>query len=249
MRKKIIIGNWKMYKNNAETKAFIDILTTKLLGKKILYDFGIAASYTNLLTLKTNKITNFIVAAQNCSSELQGAFTGEISLSMLKDFAVSYVIVAHSERRQYFNETDAIINKKLHTIATNSQLIPILCCGETLSEYENHQTEAVITSQITAALKNLSAAFVKKMVIAYEPIWAIGTGKTASAALAQMICKSIRNVIEKLYDQNIANEIRIQYGGSVNPSNVKQFLQQPDIDGALVGSAALDPATFATLIL
>lgn len=195
-----------------------------------------------------NKTSALIIAAQNCHYETEGAYTGEISIKMLKDMMVSHVIIGHSERRMYFNEVDETINKKLHSLF-NANIIPILCCGETLNQYENKETNEVIKNQIKLALKNIKVENIAKLVIAYEPIWAIGTGKTATAQQAQTVCKMIREFISELYNKNVAEQVRIQYGGSVKPDNIKLILSEPDIDGALVGGASLVPQSFFDLLI
>ncbi|WP_342218146.1 triose-phosphate isomerase [Spiroplasma endosymbiont of Amphimallon solstitiale] len=247
-RKKIIIGNWKMYKNIEETQFFLNEFNKLIKTKNIKYDYGIAASFTNLPLLKMNKTSALIIAAQNCHYEIEGAYTGEISIKMLKDMMVSHVIIGHSERRMYFNEVDETINKKLHSLF-NANIISILCCGETLNQYENKETNEVIKNQIKLALKNIKAENIAKLVIAYEPIWAIGTGKTATAQQAQTVCKMIREFISELYNKNVAEQVRIQYGGSVKPDNIKLILSEPDIDGALVGGASLVPQSFFDLLI
>ncbi|WP_425289814.1 triose-phosphate isomerase [Spiroplasma endosymbiont of Zeiraphera isertana] len=247
-RKKIIIGNWKMYKNIEETQFFLNEFNKLIKTKNIKYDYGIAASFTNLPLLKMNKTSALIIAAQNCHYETEGAYTGEISIKMLKDMMVSHVIIGHSERRMYFNEVDETINKKLHSLF-NANIIPILCCGETLNQYENKETNEVIKNQIKLALKNIKAENIAKLVIAYEPIWAIGTGKTATSQQAQTVCKMIREFISELYNKNVAEQVRIQYGGSVKPDNIKLIFSEPDIDGALVGGASLVPQSFFDLLI
>ncbi|WP_338957888.1 triose-phosphate isomerase [Spiroplasma endosymbiont of Tiphia femorata] len=247
-RKKIIIGNWKMYKNIEETQFFLNEFNKLIKTKNIKYDYGIAASFTNLPLLKMNKTSALIIAAQNCHYETEGAYTGEISIKMLKDMMVSHVIIGHSERRMYFNEVDETINKKIHSLF-NANIIPILCCGETLNQYENKETNEVIKNQIKLALKNIKVENIAKLVIAYEPIWAIGTGKTATAQQAQTVCKMIREFISELYNKNVAEQVRIQYGGSVKPDNIKLILSEPDIDGALVGGASLVPQSFFDLLI
>ncbi|WP_342266305.1 triose-phosphate isomerase [Spiroplasma endosymbiont of Villa modesta] len=247
-RKKIIIGNWKMYKNIEETQFFLNEFNKLIKTKNIKYDYGIAASFTNLPLLKMNKTSALIIAAQNCHYETEGAYTGEISIKMLKDMMVSHVIIGHCERRMYFNEVDETINKKIHSLF-NANIIPILCCGETLNQYENKETNEVIKNQIKLALKNIKAENIAKLVIAYEPIWAIGTGKTATAQQAQTVCKMIREFISELYNKNVAEQVRIQYGGSVKPDNIKLILSEPDIDGALVGGASLVPQSFFDLLI
>lgn len=248
MRKKIIIGNWKMYKTNQEAEAFLNEFNQQTANQTFECDYGVAASFTNLSILKTNKNHDFIIAAQNCHDQVQGAFTGEIATNMLEELDVSYVIIGHSERREYFNETNESVNRKLKWIFASSKLIPILCCGETLEQYEKQATKQVIETQIKAALQDLKAEDISKLVIAYEPIWAIGTGKTATDAEAQSVCAEIRKVIANLYSKAIADQVRIQYGGSVKPENIKTFLAQPDIDGALVGSASLKVTDFINLL-
>lgn len=248
MRKKIIIGNWKMYKTKKEAEAFLTEFNQQTANQTFACDYGVAASFTNLQVLQANKSRGFIIAAQNCHDQLQGAFTGEIATSMLEELDVSYVIIGHSERREYFNETNESINRKLKWIFSNSKLLPILCCGETLEQYEKQATKQVIAEQIKAALKDLKQEDISKMVIAYEPIWAIGTGKTATDVEAQVVCSEIRNVVAGLSSKEVAERVRIQYGGSVKPENIKTFLAQPDIDGALVGSASLKVADFINLL-
>lgn len=247
-RKKIIIGNWKMYKNIDETKDFLNDFNKLIKIKNIKCDYGIAASFTNLSLLKINKSSALFIVAQNCHYQNEGAYTGEISIKMLKDMAVSHVIIGHSERRMYFNEVDETINKKLQSVF-NANMVPILCCGETLVQYENKETNNVIKKQIKLALANIKAENIAKLVIAYEPIWAIGTGKTATAQQAQTVCKMIREFISELYNKNIAEQVRIQYGGSVKPDNIKLILSEPDIDGALVGGASLMPQSFFDLLI
>lgn len=247
-RKHIIIGNWKMYKNMEDAKNFFNQFSKLTKSKDITCDYGIAASYTNLPLLKLQKNNHLIIAAQNCHYQTEGAFTGEVSISMLKDINVSHVVIGHSERRMYFNETNEDINKKLHVLF-NANMIPILCCGESDSEYEAKKTNDVIKNQIALALTNIKVEDVTKLVIAYEPIWAIGTGKTASVVEAQTVCKIIRHYIAELYDEDTAQKVRIQYGGSVKPENIKSFLEQPDIDGALAGGASLQPESFLGLLV
>jgi len=247
-RKKIIIANWKMYKTMAQTKAFLSELTNAVQNLNIKCDYGIAASFTNLALLQNYQAKNFMIIAQNCHYETQGPFTGEISLQMLQELKVNGVIIGHSERRMFFNETNEIINQKLIALL-NANLIPILCCGENLSEYQSKKTQNVIQNQIKVALKNLPATQVAKIIIAYEPIWAIGTGISASPVDAQTVCAMIRDFISELYDSAIAQKIRIQYGGSVKPENIKNFLNQPDIDGALVGGASLQVKSFIGLLI
>lgn len=247
-RKKVIIGNWKMYKNMEETKTFLNQFQQLIINKTITCNYGIASSFTNLALFKTQNITNLIIAAQNCHYEETGAYTGEIAIPMLQDLTVSHVIVGHSERRMYFNETNDAINKKIQSLFKH-KMIPILCCGESLEQYENNNTNDIIKTQIKLALVNVSALNVTKLIIAYEPIWAIGTGKTPTVEQAQTVCKLIRDFISELYDEHTAKTVRIQYGGSVKPENIKLLLAQNDIDGALVGGASLVPQSFLDLLI
>lgn len=193
------------------------------------------------------KDSNIKVGAQNMHFEENGAFTGEVSPNMLKELGVEYVIIGHSERRQYFNETDETVNKKLKT-AFNHKFIPILCVGESLEEKEDNITEEVLSKQIKLDLKGISAEDVKNMVIAYEPIWAIGTGKTATADEANNTIGFIRSVVEKLYNKEVSENIRIQYGGSVKPSTIKEQMSKEHIDGGLIGGASLKAEDFAAIV-
>ncbi len=187
------------------------------------------------------------IGAQNMHFEENGAFTGEISPAALQDLGVSYVILGHSERREMFNETDESVNKKTHA-AFGHQLVPIVCCGETLEQREAGQTFDFVGGQIEKALEGLSEEQVKQTVIAYEPIWAIGTGKSSSAEDANEVCAHIRSVVAKKFSQSAADAVRIQYGGSVKPGNIKEYMAQPDIDGALVGGASLEAGSFLQLL-
>lgn len=191
--------------------------------------------------------TELKVGAQTMHFEESGAFTGEISPVALKDLNVEYVIIGHSERREMFNETDETVNKKTHA-AFKHGLTPIVCVGETLEERESGKTNEIVTTQVKKALEGLSEEQVKETVIAYEPIWAIGTGKTSSAEDANEVCSEIRRTVSSTFSEAAADRVRIQYGGSVKPSNIKEFMAQPDIDGALVGGASLEPASFLQLL-
>ena len=235
MRKTIIAGNWKMNKNPTEAVDFISSIKNNIDVSNC--DIVLCTPAIDLLVVRDClKNTNIKVGAQNIYYEDSGAYTGEISAKMLADSQINYVIVGHSERRQLFNESDEMINKKVQS-AIEHQIIPIICVGETLKQRENHIEIEFIRMQIKNALKNVSAT--SKFVIAYEPIWAIGTGKTATAAQAQDICREIRKVLAEIYDQNTADKIQIQYGGSVNSKNAKELFAMPDIDGGLVGGASL----------
>lgn len=244
MRKPIIIGNWKMNKNIKETIEFINNVDSKINNSKI--ECGIAVNFISL-NAAILAAKNLIIAGQNCYYEDNGAFTGEISPLMLKDIKVNYCIIGHSERRTTFKETDTMINLKLKALLKH-HMIPILCCGETLTQYESKRTKVILAKQIKAAFKDINASDAQKVIIAYEPIWAIGTGKTASAADAQSLCHFVRQQIAKLYNDKVANTIRIQYGGSVKPENINSFLEKADIDGALVGGASLEADSFLQLI-
>lgn len=244
MRKPIIIGNWKMYKNINETKDFILQVEQKMMNQNI--DVGIAVSFP-LLETSIREASKLIISAQNCHFENDGAFTGEVSPLLLKTMNVSYVVLGHSERRILFNESNKIINKKVLKALENNLKI-ILCCGETEEEYINKQTEVVVSQQLKIALENVSEKQLEQIVIAYEPVWAIGTGKTATVEVAQQVCQFIRKNIMEIYNVALSNKIRIQYGGSVKPDNIKALLEQPDIDGALVGGASLQVDSFLQLI-
>ena len=244
MRKNIIIGNWKMNKTYKDSIKFVKLMDSKC--KELNMEVGIAAPYLFLKDMKTES-KNLIIASQNCYFKPQGAFTGEISIGMLKEINISHIIIGHSERRQIFNETDELINLKNKAILENG-LVSIVCCGETLKQYENKETVKIVGDQIEKAYKNIGKELASKSIIAYEPIWAIGTGKTATSEIAQNVCKSIRNKLAKIYDEKTSQSIRIQYGGSVNAKNVKELLEQEDIDGALVGGASINTDSFLSLV-
>lgn len=252
-RKPIIAGNWKMHNNSAQSKELIEGIkaNVKELDAAKLPEIVVAPVFTSLAAVDEalcqcgcGKIK---LAAQNVYFEPKGAFTGEISIDMLKDFSTSYIIIGHSERRQYFGETDEMINKKAKVILDNG-IIPIICCGETLEQREQGVTDAHIAKQISEALKGLSAEEVAKSVIAYEPIWAIGTGKTCDSTEANRVIKHIRSVVEKEAGKEAADAIRILYGGSVKPETIAEQMAQSDIDGALVGGASLKADSFADIV-
>lgn len=237
MRKKIIAGNWKMNMTVSQAKELLGLLKEKCSSETV--DVVFCPPYVDLgLAIEETKDFHIGIGAQNMHFEESGAYTGEVSPAMLKELGVEYVILGHSERREYFNETDEAINKKVKK-AFEHGLTPIICCGETLTQREQGVEIDFIRSQIKIALLDLSATQVKNLVIAYEPIWAIGTGKVATAAQAQEVCKAIRKVVEELYDCSTADAVRIQYGGSVNGKNAEELFNQQDIDGALVGGSAL----------
>ena len=247
MRTPIIAGNWKMNKNPQETQEFLEGIKGKLPDASVV-ESVIAAPAIDLNTLiQFSKDEQLKTAAENCYFEDEGAFTGETSPKALSEMGVNYVVIGHSERRQYFKETDEDINKKAKAIFKNN-MKPIICCGETLEQREAGETNEWVAGQVTNALKDLSAEQVANTVIAYEPIWAIGTGKTASSDQAQEVCHVIRETVAKLYDQTVADKVRIQYGGSVKPANIAELMSKEDIDGGLVGGASLDPESFLQLV-
>lgn len=239
MRKKIVAGNWKMNTLPSKTKELIELIKTEPVDNvDIIYcvpyvDIANAVSAVNI-----SNNSNIKIGAQNAHFEDKGAFTGEISFDMLCDLNVSYCIIGHSERREYFNETDETINKKLHK-AFEKNIIPILCVGENLELRNNGTFKDFIKNQLINDFKLISKENAKKVIIAYEPIWAIGTGLAATSDQAEEICAFIRNTIKELYDDTVSNVIRIQYGGSVNGSNAKELFSKENIDGALVGGASL----------
>ena len=246
MRKKVIAGNWKMNKLPNEAIDFIDRLTP--LVKDTKNEVVVCVPYTDLFyALLTAQGTNIKIGAQNMHFEEKGAYTGEVSAQMLKSIGVEYVIIGHSERRQYFNETDETVNKKVKT-AFKHELKPIVCVGETLEQREAGKAEEIITNQTEKALEGLTDEQVQNTIIAYEPIWAIGTGKTATSEDANNATKAIRDKICQIYGQNVGKSIIIQYGGSVKSANCKELFTTSDIDGGLVGGASLDPEEFAKII-
>lgn len=244
-RKPIIAGNWKMFKTVSEAISFVnEVKGSTVEGVESV----ICSPFTNLPALvEAAKGTDVHVGAQNLHFEDNGAFTGEISGVMLKDLGVEYVIIGHSERRAYFAETDEIVNKKV-VAAFKNGLTPILCVGEKLEEREAGQTKDVCKVQTEAAFAGLSAEQAAQVVIAYEPIWAIGTGKSSTAEDAQDVIGYIRQLVSGLYGSAVSEVVRIQYGGSVKPNNIAEYMAQPDIDGALVGGASLEPASYIQLV-
>jgi len=246
-RKPIIAGNWKMNKTASEAR---DLATAIIPLVKDVKDRDVvlAPPFTSLQAVAESiKKTGIALAGQNLYWEDKGAYTGEISAEMLLELGCKYVIIGHSERRQYFGETDETVNKRLRQ-ALNKGLLPIVCGGETLGERESGKANAVIEGQLKGALKDVTAAEMERVVVAYEPVWAIGTGKTATPEQAQEIHQFIRANIKALYDDATAAALRIQYGGSVTPDNVSTLMAMPDIDGALVGGASLKPESFAALV-
>jgi triosephosphate isomerase len=254
-RKPIFAANWKMNKGPSETEDFVKSFLSKLQGSNFSSEIVIAPPFVSLAKLADQLHTATAVqnahaiqiAAQNCSQFDSGAYTGEISVVMLREFFVHYVILGHSERRSIYGETDEIINAKIKK-AREANLKPIFCIGETLTEREAGNLESVLRTQITGGLKDISEKDLAEIVIAYEPVWAIGTGVTATSEQAQEAHAFVRSVIADLYGADAAGKIRIQYGGSVKPGNAAELMTQPDIDGALIGGAALEPQSFFDII-
>ena len=247
MRKPIIAGNWKMNNTIAATKALITDLLP--LVKDAKCDVVICTPYTDLATaVEMTKGSNVKVGAENVHWAEKGAFTGEISAEMLLELGFEYVSIGHSERRQYFGETDQTVNMRVKT-ALAKGLRPIVCVGETLEEREGGKVEEVLVRHTTEALKDVASADLDRVVIAYEPVWAIGTGKTATAEVANDTIKIIRDTVRNLYCANCAeNKVRIQYGGSMNPKNVKELMAMPEIDGGLIGGASLKAVDFSLVV-
>jgi triosephosphate isomerase len=246
-RKTIIAGNWKMNKTAGETKKFAEELKA-LMPKAKWCDVVVCVPAVNIQTaIKAFKDTRISVGAQNVFYEKSGAYTGEVSADMLKDLGVKYVIIGHSERRQYFGETDTTVNKKVHA-ALDAGLHPIICVGESLEQREMGITMELVALQVKAALSGVSAEKVRKCVIAYEPVWAIGTGMTCDSAEADRVCGLIRSVVGEMYGEAVAQAVRIQYGGSMKASNAAELLSKENIDGGLIGGAALKAPDFAAII-
>jgi triosephosphate isomerase len=248
MRKPIIAGNWKMYKTIKEAIELANGLKRelyKLDSSRI--DIVLCPPFTALSEVSEVIADSDIqLGAQDCFWEAEGAFTGEVSCNMLVDAGCKFLIIGHSERRQYFGETNESVNKKLKA-ALGQGLTPIVCVGETLNEREKGSTFKVLDDHIQNGLKDISQEDASRIVIAYEPVWAIGTGKTATAAQAQEAQKYIRDLLVKMYNEDVASGIRIQYGGSVKPENITELMRQPDVDGALVGGASLQVASFSEI--
>ncbi len=253
VRKPLISGNWKMHHNHFEALQLVQKLSYLLTPDDFAaVDVSVHPPFTDLRTVQTYFISEkepipIALGAQHCHYDDTGAFTGEVSPAFLAKLEVSYVIAGHSERREVFAETDEMVNAKVHAILRHG-MTPILCCGETLEEREATATEAKVTGQVEAGLAGLTADQVAGLVIAYEPIWAIGTGRTASSEDAQGVCGLVRTVVEGRFGAEAAAGVRIQYGGSVKPGNAAELMAQPDIDGALVGGASLDADDFARIV-
>ncbi len=245
-RMQIITGNWKMYKTIEETLTFVQQLIPML--DACYQEIFLATPFTALsaAAIAANG-SPLIIGAQNMHEKEQGAYTGEISPLMLNDAGAKFVLIGHSERRYYFNETDDLINAKLKTALLNG-LTPTFCIGESLEDFEAKRTHDILASQLTNGLKNFSKEEIANIILAYEPVWAIGTGKTATADIAQTAHKFCREFVAKNWDQEVADHLTIQYGGSVKPDNIKELLDEDDIDGALIGGASLDIDSFKLII-
>jgi triosephosphate isomerase (TIM) len=247
LRRPLIAGNWKMYKTIAETQAFFDRIAP-LIFEADHCDMVIAAPFTALhRAAKLGEKLGIGVSAQDLYWEKEGAFTGEISAAMLREAGCRYTLIGHSERRQFFGETDSSVNRKLQA-ALPAGLSPIVCVGESLGEREAGQTEAVLQRQLSAGLAELTEADFSPIIIAYEPVWAIGTGRTATPEIAQQAHAFIRTRLAAMVSLAAAERCRILYGGSVKPENIAGLMAQPDLDGALVGGASLDPRSFAAIV-
>lgn len=245
MRKKIVIGNWKMNMTRLEAKSLITIVKESIKDDKV--DVAFAVPFTSMDTAEKLLEESFIdLASQNVHQEPRGAYTGEISVEMLKDFGVKYCLVGHSERRKYFNESDEQINKKVKVLLEGN-ISPVICVGETLEEREKGVHLDLIKAQVKKALADVDNMRIDDVIIAYEPLWAIGTGVTATSEQAEEVCSFIRYIVAQIYGVSISNNVRILYGGSVNESNSKELFGMENIDGALVGGASLKP-TFIEII-
>lgn len=246
LRKAVIAGNWKMNNNRAQTKALLEELTPMV--KDAGCDVVVCVPFTDLETaVNLTKGTNIKVGAQNCHFEAKGAFTGEISADMLVELGVEYVVIGHSERRQYFGETDITVNKRVKA-ALAAGLTVILCVGEMLEQREQGITAELVALQTKIALGGVDKTDLAKVIIAYEPVWAIGTGKTATSDQANEVCALIRGVIGDLYGKDAADAMTIQYGGSMNAGNAAELLSKPDVDGGLIGGASLKAPDFTTIV-
>lgn len=236
-----------MNKTSAEAKEFaIETRSLVELASKNNIDIGVAPTYLSLATVRENADKRMIVAAQNCHFNDHGAFTGEISIPMLLEFGINWVIIGHSERRAYDNETNFKCHEKIKALLAN-KMVPVYCVGETLEEFEKGLTKEVVSRQIKEGLEGFKKEEVKDLVVAYEPVWSIGTGKNASTEIAQDVCSYIRSILKELFGE-VSEEIRILYGGSVKPENIKAYLSCPDIDGGLVGGASLKKESYEGLL-
>ena len=246
-RKTIIAGNWKMNKTLSETRAFAEELKP-ILPRGKWCDVVLCVPYVNIpAAVRLFKDCRVAIGAENCHYEANGAYTGEVSAEMLKELGVKYVVIGHSERRQYYNETDATVNKKVHA-ALEVGLRPIVCVGESLEQREEGVTEELVRMQTKIALLGVTAEQMANVVIAYEPVWAIGTGKTATADQAEEVCAQIRKVVGELYGEAVAEATTVQYGGSMNAKNCEELLSKKDVDGGLIGGASLKAPDFAVIV-
>ena len=246
-RKTIIAGNWKMNNTLSQTKAFAEEIKP-IMPKGKWCNVVLCVPATNIqAAVRLFKDCHIAIGAETCHYEDHGAYTGEITAEMIKEAGAKYVIIGHSERRQYYNETDFTVNKKVHA-AINAGLIPIVCVGESLEQRELGVTMDLIAYQVKAALAGVPADKMRHVVIAYEPLWAIGTGRTATAEQAGEVCEGIRTIVRKLYGARVARSVTIQYGGSMNPKNAAELLAQPDVDGGLIGGAALKTPDFVEIV-
>lgn len=247
MRKPVIAGNWKMFKTVEESVAFVDALLPLVKGSAHC-EVVVAPPFPSLWSVARRvKGSNVRVAAQNCHWEKEGAFTGEVSCEMIVEAGASHVVIGHSERRQFFGETNETVNKKIFA-ALRASLIPIVCIGESLAEREQKQTERVVGEQLTKGLNSLTELQLSHIIVAYEPVWAIGTGRTATPELAAETHRFVRDTIGRMFSPASSSAMRILYGGSVKPDNIKGLMAQPDINGALVGGASLKADSFAAIV-
>ncbi len=246
MRKKLLLGNWKMNKTVLEAKSFAKLTApiVKMASSAGIL-VGVAPTYLSLDAVKSNS-SGLIVAAQNCHYEDHGAFTGEVSIPMLKELGIDWVIIGHSERRQYDNETDEKCNKKIQKLLANDMIV-VYCVGETLKEFEEGLTKEVVERQLRVGLKDLKSEQLRNVVVAYEPVWSIGTGKNASEGIAEDVCAFVRNIVKSMYGA-VSEELLVLYGGSVKPENIAGYLSQADVDGALVGGASLKIESFEAMV-
>ncbi|EFI84869.1 triose-phosphate isomerase [Listeria grayi DSM 20601] len=247
MRKPIIAGNWKMNKTAAKAAEFVEEVKANVPSKDAVDSIVAAPAIFLQELVRLTEGSNLHISAQNSYFEDEGAFTGEISPFALADMGVSYVVIGHSERREYFHETDEDVNKKAHAIFKHG-MTPIICCGETLEQREAGKTNEWVSGQVKNALAGLTEEQVAKSIIAYEPIWAIGTGKSSTSKDANDTCAVIRKTVAEAVSEKAADAVRIQYGGSVKPENIADYLAESDIDGALVGGASLEPKSFLSLL-
>ena len=247
MRRPMIAGNWKMYNDVNEAATLVADIKRALFDVENV-DIVVIPPFVDLSDVGEMLIeSNISLGAQNCFWEAEGAFTGEVSAKMLKSVGCDYVTIGHSERRKYFGETDETVNRRIKAVLDNG-LVPIVCVGETLEEREESRTMEVVQAQITGALKGFTEEDIDSMVIAYEPVWAIGTGKTATPAQAQEVHAMIRGLLKEMYSSSLSDGKRILYGGSVKPDNVEELMKEKDIDGGLIGGASLKADSFAALV-